>query len=75
MAGSDSDRVERLKERLTRPARTRETAIDITAAAIAKRSRGLQAAVKTAGGGKRDTEARAEALMKTYGRVVRRAAK
>ena len=75
MTGSDSDRVTRLQERLARPTRTRETAIDITAAAIAKRSRGLQAAIKTAGDRKRDTEARAKALMKTYGRGVGRVSK
>jgi hypothetical protein len=74
MAGSDSDRVERLKERLARPVRTRETAIYITASAIAKRSRGLQGRI-TVAGDRRDTEARVEALMKTYGRVVRRASK
>ena len=74
MAASDSDRIERLKERLARPARTRETAIDIEAAAIAKRSRGLQGRI-VAAGKRRDLEARAEALSKQYGRVVGRASK
>jgi hypothetical protein len=72
MAGSDSDRVARLRERLARPARTRTTAIDITAAAIAKRSRGLQGRIVVAGE-RRDLAARAEALMKTYGRGIGRA--
>jgi hypothetical protein len=71
MARSDSDRVERLKDRLARPAGTRGTAIDNAAAGIAKGSRGLQGRVVT--GNRRDLEARAEAVMKTYGRVVRRA--
>jgi hypothetical protein len=74
MAGSDSDRVERLKERFARPTRTRETAIDITAGAIAKRSRGLQGRIVVAGK-RRDTEARAEALIKTYGRIVGRSSR
>ncbi|HSL77915.1 MAG TPA: hypothetical protein VK867_13295 [Candidatus Limnocylindrales bacterium] len=75
MAGSDDDRIERLKERLARPTRTREAAIDITAAAIAKRSRALRAGIEVAGDRKRDTEARAEALMTTYGRAIRQATK
>ena len=75
MTGSDSDRVERLKERLARPKRTRETAIDIAAVSIAARSRGLQRRITVAADEKRDLEARIEALMETYGKVVGRASK
>lgn len=75
MAGSDSDRFERLKERLARPIRTRETSIEVTASAIAKRSRALRSGFDVAATRKRDTEARADALMKTYGKVIGRAAK
>ena len=68
MAGSDSERVERLKERLARPVRTRETSIEVTASAIAKRSRALRSGFDAAAAQKRDLEARTDALLKTYGR-------
>jgi hypothetical protein len=72
MARSDADRIERLKERFARPARQRPDDIDAARAALLKQSLGLRGHDIQADVWAQGSESRADALMKRYGRTIRR---